>query len=175
MKHIEGIGTEGNDYYRRFEFVMVLIWSEAFGALLAYGYLVNLIWANAHLWEFWDKENNYHFHLFKTANEWQASIAAYPAVAAFVEGIFSLAQYILPIFVTKVGLEGNPALLLINSGKAIFAGIGAPFTGGYFNPIVAFALEYKTRGHTLLTKTMVYWIAPILGTIAGIACRKKIF
>ncbi|CAL8137159.1 unnamed protein product [Orchesella dallaii] len=175
MKHVEGIGTAGNSYYQRFEFVMIMIWAETVGAFLSYYYLVNLIWANAHMWGFWDTNNNFHYHLFTTAQEWQASISGDPTFAAFVEGFFSFAQYVWPLLVIRTGFDGDLTLILINSGKAIFAGCGAQYSGGYFNPIIAFALEYKTRGHSLFTKTVVYWIAPIIGTIGGIVTRKWLF
>jgi len=40
---------------------------------------------------------------------------------------------------------------------------GTPYSGGYYNPAIASALEIFTVGVDVGTKIWVYWISPLFG------------
>lgn len=74
----KGSGDESDDeqkgLYRRFEFVMIMIWAQGVGAYLAYNFVMHTAWNYASYWTMW-KETNYHVTRYKTANKWTSSMS----------------------------------------------------------------------------------------------------
>jgi len=156
-KHIKGHG-----HYANYVYLLLLFLGEMAGAALAYQWVTQVCWKYSSHWTFW-KGSNYHMSA-SPYTELNANVN----LAMMVEGGFTFAGYAWPRVVHHhLNFGGDAALILINAGKAIFSGIAQPYTGGFFNPIIASSLEYNTGGHSLTTKFQVYWICPIAASIVA--------
>jgi len=166
VKHVKSYRAVTLDgHFSSYIFIMFMLVGEMCGAALAYYWVTMVAWKYAYLWTFWKSSN---YHMKRYGSSWSSSLRSSPSFGMGIEGGFTFLCYIWPKLIKhKTNFGGDAALLLINAGRALFSGIGQQYTGGYYNPIMATALEYTTGGYSLTTKFQVYWAAPIVSSIVA--------
>jgi len=165
VNHIKAVrGTVQEPHFANYLFLLFMLLGEFAGVALAYYWVTNVVWKCANFWTFWRVSNH---HMARVSpKSWHSQLRTTPMYGMAFEGGFTILTYILPKLIKhKTDFTDDTALILINAGRAIFSGIAQPYTGGFYNPILATAVEYTVGGHTLATKFQVYWITPIAATV----------
>ncbi|XP_013807931.1 aquaporin-12-like [Apteryx mantelli] len=108
------------------------------------------------------------FHLIQNLMSLECSSSLHTSLShgVFVEGVCSFLFHLVILkFHHSRPMYRVPALAVTVTFLAYIAG---PFTGAFFNPVLATAVTFHCSGSSLQEYIQVYWLGPLAGMLAAL-------
>ncbi|KAM8805038.1 aquaporin-12-like [Eudromia elegans] len=108
------------------------------------------------------------FHLIQNLMSLECSSSLHTSLAhgVFVEGVCSFSFHLVVLkFHQSHPMYRVPILA---ATVTLLAYIAGPFTGAFFNPVLATAVTFQCSGSSLQEYIQVYWLGPLAGMLAAV-------